>query len=224
MAKKQVVKRSSNGACKIYDDGTILINDVRLAYVFLRKARGFKNKNDAPKYSVTGLIPKDSTIHAETIPMIKDFIRDMMVENKCKSLKAAMRFLRDGDADAGDEADSIFAGHWYVKGSESTEKPPLLYDADGESIGRDPDGIIYSGCVGDIMLRPWWQDNEFGIRANSGVQSVRFRRDGEALAGDSRVNPEEVEEAWSDDDYDDGSATSKPAKASKAAADTDEDW
>lgn len=75
------------------------------------------------------------------------------------------------------------------------------------------DGKPYAGCLVNVSVRLWAQDNNFGRRVNAQLQAVQFAGEGESF-GDAPVNPESVF-----DNIADGSAKSQPS----AGADSEED-
>jgi hypothetical protein len=209
MAKRQLVKATPSGSAKLYDDGTILLNDVRLSRVFLRKPRDYKGDGNF-KYQLFPLLDKANPKHMEAVELMKEHIKSLMADAKIKKLPADAKSLVDLDAKAArDEVEADFPNHWGVSCKENPEDAPLLYDKDGLNIGRDPQGVIYAGCRGDVILR-YYITTQYGDRLCSGVSSVRFRGDGEPL-GRRRAKDGDFDDIW---DEDDDSTTGAASKAS----------
>jgi hypothetical protein len=45
------------------------------------------------------------------------------------------------------------------------------------------DGVIYSGCHGNVQVEVWAQDNSYGKRINAQLLGVQFTRDGDSFGG-----------------------------------------
>ena len=205
-----------------YSDGTILLKNVRLSYPWLFTAQ--ENKADdgtlTKSYSVTGLMPKET--HEDAKKMLVRAINALLLEhNKTKqnpkgSIPSDKKFCRDGDPkDEDDAGKPENAGMWVVATRESkkpilldkfkdpaTGKPRRLTDADKEK--------LYGGCWGNILIRPWFQDNKYGKRVNAGISVVQFVKN-DTPFGTGRISDDDVddtfdaegEEATTDEDLDD---------------------
>jgi hypothetical protein len=214
MAKK-ILDKVKNAV--LYDDGTIKIMNVRFSYPHLRKPYKGKNDKGEPKYGVVGLLNKKT--HKEAKELIEDRIAEVMKENKVKALASDKKFLRDGDETDKDEN----AGNWIVSARET--RRPSLRDEDKEIVDpENADEVFYGGCYGSMLIRPWYQNNEFGKRVNAGLSAVRKSRDGEAF-GEGRITDEEVDEAFEDDDDDgdDMDDTPRRGRGSRSSGSKHED-
>lgn len=191
--KKKVVKESKNFTQ--YDDGTIVIRNVRASYPHVDKPYKGKDQTGEPSYSITGLMPKAT--HGDAKDALRDMIRTMLAEKKLKDISADRKFLRDGDMTA-KETD---AGNWIVATRES--KPPILRDEKNQTVQAvDAGRKFYGGCYVDILLRPWFQDNSYGKRVNANLLAVQFKRDGEAF-GEGRITEDDADDVFdgvADDD------------------------
>lgn len=199
-AKKKVVKkRVQNGV--LYTDGTIRIDNVRFSHPHIDKP--YKGKNDAdtavPKYSVTGLIDKKT--HREVVTqLIVPRINELLKENKVERLAKDKKFCRDGDD--GDKKEAL--GHYTV--SARDDRRPAVRGASKEKIS-DPTVIrdlFQGGHWGTILIRPWFQKNDFGTRVNAGLSAIQFVRRDETF-GEGGVTDEEVDDVFEEhDDEDNG--------------------
>ncbi len=215
MAKRQLVKATPSGSAKLYDDGVILLSNVRASRVFLRKARDYKGDGNF-KYQLQPLLDKGNPGHMEAVDLLKDHIKKLIAEAKFGKVPAKNKFLVDADMQAQrEEQDAEFPNHWYCNCKESPEDAPLLYDRAGVNIGRDPQGVIYPGCYVDVIIRPYANDG-YGERVSCGISSVRFRRDGDPL-GRARARDGDFDDVWDDDD--DGGDGAARTSGSKAAVD-----
>lgn len=190
-AERTIVKKVANAVR--YSDGTIRIDNVRASYphLFVPKAA---EQGGTPKYSITCLMPKES--HKAAKDLLVEVINDFLKEKKIAKLPADKKFIRDGDLAAKDGYD----GMWTVSASET--KQPRLRNKDKSPLTKQD--TIYGGCYVNVLIRPWFQDNQYGKRVNAGLTAVQFLRDGEAF-GEGRISDEEVDDSF--DDEDDGEAT-----------------
>lgn len=195
--RKKVVKEVKNA--KLYDDGTIVVQNVRLSYPHLDKPYAGpadeNGKTAEPAYSCTGLMDKNT--HKEAFLLVRQGIRDLLAENKIKDLPAERKCLRDGDL-SGKETDE---GMWKIVARE--KNPPKLRDEDNNTVERvDAAAKFYGGCYGSMLVRLWFQNNKWGKRVNANLLAVQFVKDGPAF-GEGRITDDDVDDAFdgvSDDD------------------------
>lgn len=206
MAARKAVKTVKNAI--LYDDGLIKVMNVRFSHPHLDAAYKGKDDKGVAKFSVTGMLPKSS--HAAAKKLIEERIAEVMKENKVKALAADKKFLKDGDESDKPE----YEGHWTISCRE--ERRPPLRDIDKEIVDpSDAKEVFYGGCWGSILLRPWYQNNDFGKRVNSGLVAVRKSKDDEAF-GEGRITDEEVDEAFDDEEAGD-EEESRPARSSRSS-------
>lgn len=188
MAKK-IVKEVKNA--KLFDDGSILVTNVRLSYPHLDKPYAKPDKDGKmgePAFSATGLMPKKT--HVEAKNLIRDQMNALMAENKVKDIGAERKFLRDGDLTGKPENE----GMWIVAAREKT--PPILRDENNRGVERvDAARKFYAGCYVNILLRPWWQSNSWGKRVNANLLAVQFFKDGEPI-GTGRITDDDVDDVF----------------------------
>lgn len=203
MAKMEVLKRVKNAV--LYKDGLIRIDNVRGSYVHLDKPfkkQGMKRDDgsEAPaKYSLAGIMPK--TTHVEAKDLILDVIKQLLVDNKDAKVSKDKRFIRDGDDQEKDE----YEGAWTVSASEINK--PKCRDRSGELVtdAEDIREMFKSGYWFNILIRPWFQDNDYGRRVNAGIVGVQFVKKDKTF-GSGEIDDSD---AWdtvdaTDDDDDDG--------------------
>lgn len=176
---------------KLFDDGTILIENVRASYPHLDKPyakAGKDGKMPEPAYSLTSLMPKAT--HKEAMLLIRDEVRRILAENKLKDIAADRKFIRDGDLTAKDTD----AGMWLVAAREKTA--PILRDENNRNVEQiNALRKFYGGCFVSTLIRPWFQSNEWGKRINANLLAVQFRKDGEAF-GEGRITDEDVDDVF----------------------------
>lgn len=176
----------------LYSDGTILLKDVRASYPHI--FHPYKGKDSqVGKYGIVGLMPK-TRAYFPAKDLVRERINAILKENKIPALKAENKFLRDGDL-AGKEE---YEDHYTINASEvkaprarsnirdpKTKRPAVLK-------AGEHDDVIYAGCWVNILIRPWWQNNEYGKKVNAGLVAVQFVRDDEAF-GTGRISEEDVD-------------------------------
>jgi hypothetical protein len=185
-----------------YSDGTILLKNVRLSYPWLFQPQANKAKDGTVtySYSVTGLMPKAT--HDEAKKMCVRVINSLLKEhNKGEKIPSDKKFCRDGDPkDEDDAGKPENAGMWVVATREQ-KKPTLLDKYKDPKTGKarrltDKDkDMLYGGCWGNILIRPWYQDNEYGKRVNAGISVVQFVKD-DAPFGSGRITDDDIDDTF----------------------------
>ena len=194
---RTVVKSAKNKAgqviAKLYSDGTILISDVRASYPHLDAAWA-KKADDTKAFSVTGILP--TATHQPAIDLLNEVCMDILKErNRGKDIKDDAKFIRDGKPTKKPEYD----GAWIVA-SRETEKPTVLHPDKSEM--ESPAEIkreIKAGYYIDMLIQPWFQDNEHGQRLNASLRAVRLRREGPLIA-EGGISKDEAISSFDDDD------------------------
>lgn len=189
---RTIVKQVPNA--RLYSDGTILFQNVRFSYVHADEPWA-KKEGEKKKFSVTGLMPKAT--HRAAKDLAKSVIDDMLKEKKIKAMAGKDKFLRDGDDSGRDE----YMGMFTVNCSET--KRPSVRGPDTRPIPLDEiRERVKSGYYGDILVRPWFQDNEHGKKVNAGFVAIQVKRGTAAdVFGDQGVSEDDIDETF--DEYDD---------------------
>lgn len=195
---RTVVKTAKNKAgqviAKLYSDGTLLIADVRISYPHLDKPWAKNPGKDTEAYSAVGILP--TATHQPAIDLALEVCKDMLAEhNKGKDIKDDAYFIRDGKPTKKPE----YAGAWTINARE-TEKPTVLHPDKSEM--ESPAEIkseIKAGYYTDMLIDPWWQDNEHGQRLNASLRAVRLRREGPVIA-EGGISKDEAISSFDDDD------------------------
>jgi len=205
MAKPKLILKGKN--ISQYEGFVFKITGVRASYPHLDKPYAGDDGGE-PKFSLTGLMDKKT--HKEAFKILNKGIEDFIASHKTK-IASDKRCLKDGDDTDKDENQ----GNWIVSARET--KRPSVRDADGETIDKDDVAeAVYGGCYCDMMIKLWYQKNQYGKRINANLIAVKFNRDGEAF-GEGRIDDEEM---WDDDDDDTPSSRGK----SKSQVDDEDDW
>lgn len=202
MSKLEVKTRGKGYV--LYKTGEIRLDMVRGSYVHALKP--FKKKN-APadqegKFGIVGLLPMET--HAEAKDACVARIAELCKENKVAKVATDDKFIRNGN----DSAKVEYEDHFTVNASEL--RPPKLRDRQGNLLDRGADAeqirdLFQSGHWFNILIRPWFQDNEHGKKVNAGLIGIQF------VKKDKTFGQGEIDEsdAWDTvDDGDDGMGSS----------------
>jgi hypothetical protein len=184
---RQIVKKVANAI--LYDDGCVRVDGVICSYPHLDKPWK-KNDGDREKYSVTGLAPKET--HNEAKALLVEVINNLLTSNKMGKIGAEHKFVRNGDTDEGPLKPET-EGMWIIKSSENVDRPPKVRDERTKVM--TPQEIakrIYPGCIINILIRPWAQDNKHGKKINANLVAVQFVRDGTRI-GEAAIDDDD---AW----------------------------
>jgi len=184
---RSIVKKVANAI--LYDDGCVRVDGVICSYPHLDKPWK-KNDGDREKYSVTGLAPKET--HNEAKALLVEVINNLLTSNKMGKIGAEHKFVRNGDTDEGPLKPET-EGMWIIKSSENVDRPPKVRDERTKVM--TPQEIakrIYPGCIINILIRPWAQDNKHGKKINANLVAVQFVRDGTRI-GEAAIDDDD---AW----------------------------
>lgn len=188
---RQIVKKVP--FAKLYDDGTILLEKVRFSYPHL--AKPYKGDGDGEaKFGVTALMPKKT--HKAAKDLVRERIDQLLKENKLKAIAPEKKFLRDGD-----QSDKTEYHDHYTISARETRRPPLRNRDKSLVQTEDAAEVFYAGCIGAVLIRPWYQNNNYGKRVNAGLAAVQFIEDAEPF-GEGRLSDDDVDDTF--DSYDDG--------------------
>lgn len=199
MSERTVVERVDN--LVLYSDGSMLVKQVRFSYPhtmtpqdgMVDKETG---KKSAPSFSLVGMLPKAT--HRPAAQIIKREIDKILAEKKT-NISADRKFLRDGN-DSGKDA---YMGHWTITVRETVTKPPKVRNVDGRTpltaADEGPGKVIYGGCYGNILFRPWYQPG-YGKRVNANFLACQVvpakGRDASELGETNRITDEDADQAF----------------------------
>lgn len=199
MAARTVVKQVKNAT--LYDDGCIRVDNVVCSYPHLDKPWK-KNEKDREKYSVTGLAPKET--HDDAKKLIVEVINSLLTGAKMGKIGAEHKFCRNGDTEDGPLKPET-EGMWIIKASENPDRAPKVRDQRTKVM--TPAEIlktIYPGCIINILIRPWAQNNEHGKKINANLIAVQFVKDGTRI-GEAAIDDDDAWEVLEVEDTDFGS-------------------
>lgn len=172
-----------------YTDGCVRIDNAIASYPHLDKPWK-KNEKDREKYSLTGLLPKET--HDEAKKVLVEMINTLLADAKMGKIGAEHKFCRNGDGEDGPLKPET-EGMWIVKASENPDRAPKVRDertkimTPAEILKR-----IYAGCRVNMLIRPWAQNNEFGKKINANLIAVQFVGEGTRI-GEAAIDDDD---AW----------------------------
>lgn len=214
--KAKVIHTAQN--LRVYDDGTMRVDNVIISYPKLFKPPQAKNDNGSlkidehgkpvmEKYSGTFILPLET--HRPVIVYLKNHAVKLAAEKLPptkgrdgkeipKKLAADKLYLRDGSQSGKAELE----GAWFIKAADS-KKPQVA--GLGNVILTEDDGVIYPGCKVSVLFRPWPQkavtERKQPERINANLLAVRYMDEGTPLSDSAVRRP--VEDVFSD--FEDGS-------------------
>ena len=189
-------------------DGNFVIKNVRLSYLFCFEPQTNVDTTTGKvtkKYKVTGIMPNDT--HAEEIKYLRDYMTKVQKDVFKARLPADKLCLRDGDQSGKDEYENA----WIFVASEREDNPPACLDIDGKRPVKKSDDKLYSGAWGNIRVRLWTQNNDFGKRINANFLGVQFIEHGDKFSAVDRPKADEMFDSegevearddWADDEGD----------------------
>lgn len=226
VSNKRKMTRQVKGVVKEYSDGSILLERVRVSYPWVGKPQKNVNEKTGEEtftYGLSAMLDKET--HAEAMKACRNAIRamekQMTTKGKGKAGRpfkyaGARKFIKDADLKDDDTGESRYfpnnpeyEGNWIV--TCRSPNPPLLRGA-----RKDPETgkveritpaqaqrLIFGGCYCSVMIRPWPQDNQYGIRANAELVMVQFKAKGEAFGNNRRLDDDDIDDSVDVDDDDD---------------------
>jgi len=204
-----VVKQVENAT--LYSNGHIKISNVIISHphVFEKYVGQVRpGQSNTPAYSCSALLGKKT--HKAAKDLIVEVIKTLCKENKVNDVAADRKFITNGDDKAKDE----LVGMWVVS-SRDTKNKPFCRDAKKNPIDSKNSDEVYGGMIGNIVIRPWFCDNEYGKRVSAGIIGIQKIKDGEPLGDATRITDDDVDDMLDDEDGD--------VDGDEAAGDDDDD-
>lgn len=186
--------------------GEVMLTGVRLSFADLYKP-GKPMKNDdgveVRKYRASFLLKKNDGNWKKILKAADQAKTKLWGEDpdKWPKIKADRSCLRDGNEEDWDG----YQGMWYLSASNLDQ--PVLISRHKDDKGKwipAKDGLLYSGCYVNALVRIWAQDHQkYGKRINASLEVVQFDKKGEAFGGGG---PIDVEDKFSAIEADEGFA------------------
>lgn len=155
----------------------MILTNVRLNWI--------KFPNDAGKYSICILVPKNST-SATNLLAAAAAAKESGINRKkfTKAQANSSNFkagIRDGDIEAAEETQPAdYKGHWFI--NLSNINPPGVVYANNVPANYN---ILYPGCYGhvDVDIYPFYNQKENARGITGSINNIMFVRDGDRLDG-----------------------------------------
>lgn len=193
--------------CKVYDDGTILFQNVRFSYPHV-DAPWAKKDTDTKKFSLKGLMPKKT--HADAAKLARKHMLKMLDDrNKGEDVAKKDRYLRSGDDGVKAEEKGCFT---ISSSLNPNDGEPSVRGKDTRPIPKAKiKSAIQGGFGGDILVKPWFQNNEHGKKVNAELVACQLKYDSgpgwETFGENQRLSEDDIDdtfEAVENDDDDSG--------------------
>jgi hypothetical protein len=156
-------------------------NPARLAFAQHLFEAGTVGGEGEPAYSATVIIGKQHPSNAALLAAEEQVAKEKWgakADGILKSIRAAGKgVVKDGDSKA---EYAGFEGNNFV--STRSKVRPTVINRDRTPLTA-ADGVIYSGCHGNVQVEVWAQDNSYGKRINAQLLGVQFTRDGDSFGG-----------------------------------------
>lgn len=179
----------------------VITGKVRFSYVHIFEP-DTPQGGEAPKYSITLLIPKSDITTVGKIKAAMAEARESFVQrNGVNSLPAKpVHTLKDGDGtkDNGDDFGPECKGCYVIR-VKSNQKP-VVVDAFRNEIANP--GEVYSGCYGRAAINFYGYNTKGSKGISATLLSVQKLTDGEPLGG-SRGSADDFDDGYTDADMDD---------------------
>lgn len=182
---------------------------VRGSFLDLFEARAVKSEPDGKKrFGMTSLLDPNKPKHAKHIAEIKAAILDVKTRGfpKLKPANIECQFFKKGEDCTSQETGEVLSGYegmYAIRANSPEERPPFVFCGDG-SEARKGDHEFYSGAYYHVKLTIYPTDSGGKNQVCCGLESVKFAKDGEPLAGRARSTADEFGDFDADDDEEDG--------------------
>ena len=172
-------------ASKAVTSDVIAIRNARISFINALWTPKAFNEGANPKHSATFLLDPNDPEQAAQIENIQQTGDRLKKEKKWG--KQRLTGVCYGFADEDSYSYEGWQGMFYVKASN--QKRPLVVDRQRSPIYEE-DGTLFAGCFVNGSITLWTQDNTYGKRINANLRGVQYVKDGEAFAGDVKLDPE----------------------------------
>lgn len=187
----------------------IQLKNVRLAFPAIWKPYKGKGEEGNGKFNLKAILPKNHPQIKELEAAFVKIAAEKWTAKAVATLKAIKvadkTCLHDGDAKPEWEG---FEGNLYV--SASNKVRPSAFNFDRTELS-EADGVIYSGCMVNVNIELWAQDNDYGKRINATLRGVQFCGDNDAFSGGATAADADEFDELGNPDGSGGEAEDDPA-------------
>lgn len=178
---REAVKKVENAT--LFNDGTILVKNVRCSYPHLFKPyTSPKFPDQKPRFGINMLLPKAT--HAAALAMVKARNDEIVKAAKVK-IAAGKSYVEDGD----ESNDGNEAGSWVL--NAKSDRKPKVRDRDKSVIDSADADKIQGGYWVNVLIDPYVSTKY--TRLGCDFQAVQFVREDE-LFGKGAIRDEEVDD------------------------------
>jgi len=169
-------------------DQSVLIANTRVSYLYAFEI--YKGDDGDGKFCVHAIIapnhPAVAAIVAAQRAVATEKWKDKAPEVLAQLQAQDKLCIHRGDVNKpGQEA---YAGKLFVSASNSV-KPKIAVTLNGvtQEIDKSSDFAPYSGCIANVVVDVWAQDNKFGKRINATFTGIQFLKHDTRLSGGGRA-------------------------------------
>jgi hypothetical protein len=187
-------------ATKTENTTKVVTRLARISFPYLMEPHARQGTDEAPKYSVTVLVPKKDTATMAAIHAAIDVAKKEGAEKRWGGMpKIVPTPIHDGDGQRpsdGEDYGPECKGHWVF--TASSKNAPDVLDRDGNPITNATD--VYGGMYGYVGVRffPYAFGGKKGV--GCALLAVQKRKDGEPLGSQFDARAEFAKVADDDDD------------------------
>lgn len=185
----------------------IQLNNVRLAFPNIFTPGKVAKPTDTPYYSAVIPIDPKSKNHQKLEEAIETVAKEKFGA-KADTILARVRksgdcfYVHEPKTNKNGEEYAGFEGMYHFRTSNTQR--PVIVDRTGRPVTAE-EGLFYAGCVVNVQIDVWFQDNAHARRVNGKLLALQFVKDAEPFGGGVRVSvdtfaplPEEEDETVDD--------------------------
>lgn len=167
------------------DAQRVVTGEVRLSFVHVFVARA-KKPGDAPKFSLTLLIPKHDIATKQRIDAAINAAIQDGIASKWNGVRPPLLNFPIHDGDGVKPSDGMpfndeCKGHWVMTASSQADRKPDVVDANMNPIINQSE--VYSGMYGRVSVRFFAYTNQGKKGIGCGLGNLQKIKDGPALSG-----------------------------------------
>lgn len=182
------------------NESTILLTNVRLSYAYVFKPY---EGDDGKKSYGSHMIFDETQPYEPKVPLpngekitlkeaLQRAIREAATEKWGEKARDVLQQLAGQDrlclhrGDVSKPGLAPYKGKLYVSANNATR--PNTFDSKGRQVNDANDAeAVYSGCIAQVVINVWAQENKFGKRINASPMGFKFVRHEDRLSGGGRV-------------------------------------
>jgi len=185
---------------------------VRGSFLDIFEAKAVRSEPDGKKrFGMTALLDPAKPKHAKHIAEIKAAIAEVKKNGfpKLKPDTIVCQFFNKGEDCTNQETGEVYSGYegmYAVRANSPEDRPPFVFGGDGSEASKG-DHEFYSGAFYHVKLTIYPTDGGGKNQVCCGLESVKFAKHGEPLAGRARSTAAEFGDFDADDEDEEGDGT-----------------